>query len=154
MNHFINSNSKSRNDEHGNYEISETDFLKELKQSIESGLVVDSETGIFIRKGYGALVGVCPSNCNTIQELINYTYNDFHRKKVGKPTLMEKLHEIKNDSTIMTSPHFGYKEYMDEGYDLVIGPGCYVNGEKWEKAVYCKNYLEIMEREKQNNKTM
>ena len=42
-----------------------------------------------------------------------------------------------------------YKRYLDNGYDLVIGPGAPgKNGEVIGNGVYCQNYQELLEAQK------
>lgn len=156
MNSFVNAYDTTRfypDASLGIYEITEEEMLKNLKQSIESGLMLDEDAGIFIKEGYGALVGGCPSNCSTIDDAIKFTMADYDRKIVGKPTVKEKLTEIMNrDTHLFTDPIFEYKELIEKGYDLVLGPGCVVNGKIWDKAVYCRNYEEILENIKSEGK--
>lgn len=119
-------------------------MLEQLKESIKSGLVPDYEAGIFIKENYGALVGFCPENCITIEDVLGYTQVDFKRKNAGKPTIKGKIREFINGDNLPFNEYFGYKKFVDEGYDLVIGTGCVVHGQKWPKAVYCRNYEEIL----------
>ena len=142
---FMDCNSRYRQDDSGSFceediEISKEVLLKQLNESIDSGLIVDCEAGIFIKEGYGALVGFCPDNCSTVSDVINYTIPDWKRKTVGKPTIREKIREIMSGENLPFGPYFGYKEMSESGYDLVIGPGGMVYGQKWNKAVYCRNY--------------
>ena len=60
---------------------------------------------------------------------------------------------LKREPKEELEPYFLYGKYITEGYDLIIGPGCIANGDLWEKAIYCVNYLEILESEKKSNKT-
>ena len=153
MYNFIDCNSSFRKyDSAASGYISEEVFLRQLQDSVESGLIPDREKGIFIREGFGALVGWCPENCKTIEDAINYSTADFNRKTVGKPTVKEKISEfIHNDIT--DNFYFNYNKMLQDGYDLVIGPGCSVYGEKWGKAIYCRNYEEILNRPESNQKS-
>ena len=146
--YFVDCNSRLRFDGFSNVEASEEMMLKQLNESIESGLVVDREAGIFIRDGYGALVGYCPENCSTIEDALKYTFLDRNRKVVGKPTVGEKIREIISGYNLQSDPIYAYQKLVDEGYDLVLGPGCAVYGEQWSKAIYCRNYDEILENSK------
>lgn len=152
MLNFIDCNSRFRSDEYTDVQISEEMMLEQLNESIESGLLPDREAGIFIREGYGALVGFCPDNCETIEDVLEYTLNDWNRKTVGKPTLGEKIREVVNGDNLPFEPYYGYSKLVDEGYDLVLGPGCAVYGQQWNKAVYCRNYEELLENSKSNVK--
>ena len=144
MLHFIDCNSRVRFEDIFNFEITEETLEKQLSESIESGLMPDRENGIFLKDGYGALVGFCPNNCSTIDEAIKYTLLDKKRKTVGKPTAMERIREVITGENlpfdVPYDPYYGYHKLIEEGYDLVVGPGCVVNGQQWEKAIYCRNY--------------
>ena len=150
-------------------EISEKQFIEELEKSIASGLIPDLEKGIFVREGYGALVGEVPSNCKNLEELLKFTEDDFGRKVVtGKPETIEEWRKkwgySKDVAKAMqmsfpfieaqSPPLFHHYNHLisEKGYDLVIGPGCSVHGETWGRAVYCRNYLQVLddEREGQN----
>ncbi len=154
MLHFMDCNSKIRFDFEimNDSEISEEMMQKQLNESIESGLIADREAGIFIRDGYGALVGFCPENCSTIEDVLKFTLLDWNRKTAGKPTLKEKIREIIKGNNFPFDPYYEYQELVDEGYDLVLGLGCAVYGQQWGKAVYCRNYDEILEKSKSNGK--
>lgn len=153
MLHFMDCNSRFRFDEMHDFEITEEMMLEQLNESMESGLILDRETGIFIRDGYGALVGFCPENCSTIEDVLKYTLLDWNRKVVGKPTVKEKIREVMNGENLPFDPYYEYHKLVDEGYDLVLGPGCAVYGQQWSKAVYCRNYEQILENSKSNGKT-
>ncbi len=129
--------------------VSDQENKKDIMASIASGLVLDEENDLFIKNGYGALVGFCPSNCNTIEELIKYTHADFERKTPGHPTLTERIKEMTGPyRNIRNNVYYGYHHYIEEGAELVIGPGCSWHGIVSEKAVYCKNYLEMLDQRK------
>lgn len=173
-NYFINCNSKNRYNPISVYTINETEWNKQINESENSGLKPIYEKNIFVKDGYGALVGYCPENCQTIDELINYTWQDFHRNTPGNPTFTEKYAEIlylinlkmkyygsikkgifgKNDQWIFDYSEnsktknlklFIYDELQKNGYKLIIGPGCYANGILYNKAIYCENYDEIID---------
>lgn len=146
MKNFVDCNSDFRFDGVNDYQISKEEMLKQLNESIESGLVVDQELGVFIKNNYGALVGFCPENCSTINDVLKYTLLDFDRKIVGKPTAKEKIKGLFDSKDSLYDPYFGYQKLVEDGYDLVIGPGCVVYGEHWDKAIYCRNYEEILSR--------
>lgn len=134
-------------------EVSDQGNYEDIKTAIASGLVLDKENDLFIKEGYGALVGFCPSNCNTIEELIKYTHADFNRKTPGKPTLIERITEMTGPYRIIRNDvYYGYHHDIEEGAELVIGPGCSWHGIFPEKAVYCKNYLEMLEQRKNKGK--
>lgn len=151
MNHFFSCNSRYVQVPYGDGQevvVSEKTKNEYLKQSIQSGFIIDQENDIYIRKGYGAVVGACPDNCNTINDVLNFTVFDWNRKKVGHPTLKQRLL-----GEVTTDPYYPYNKFMTEdGYDLVIGPGGYIDGIKVNKLVYCKNYLDILEAEKKSYK--
>ncbi len=149
---FINCNSNPRFDGAMDFRAPESIMLEQLNESIESGLIPNHEQGIFIRYGYGALVGFCPENCTTIEDALRFTFADFNRKVVGRPTIKERICELINGDYLLTNPYFGYAKMVEEGYDLVLGPGCVVYGEKWSKAIYCRNYDEILENSNKKNK--
>lgn len=150
MKHFMDCNSNIRYDGISDYCASEELILRQLEESTKSGLVPNRELGIYTRDGYGALVGYCPDNCISLEDVVNYTYQDFGRETVGKPTIKEKIKEVVNRDGIPADSYFGYKSLIADGYELIIGPGCDVNGEHWNKAIYCRNYEEILNRD--NNK--
>ena len=143
MNHFADCNSKLRYDGFSDYEVSEEQFLRELKDSIDSGLIPDQERGIFIKEGFGALVGFCPDNCYSMEDVLSYSSADWHRQTVGKPSIGERAREVINGE-LTDNNYFGYKKMVQEGYDLVLGPGVKVYGQQWGKAIYCKNYQQIL----------
>lgn len=149
MNHFANCNDRLRYDGFSDYKVSEEQFLRELKESIDSGLIPDQERGIFIKEGYGALVGFCPENCHSIEDVISYSSADWNRQTVGKPTIGERAREVINGE-LTDNTYFGYKNIVKEGYDLIIGPGCSVYGQQWGKAIYCRNYQQILNGEIKN----
>lgn len=144
--HFIKCNNRIR-DDFFVYELSDSEYEKQMNESIKSGLIPNYEDDIFVREGYGALVGFCPSNCSTIEDLTNFTVLDFNRNTVGKPTIKEKIKEIVGRNNLSCDPYYNYNRILEEGYDLVIGPGGFVNGENWDKAVYCRNYEDILEQQ-------
>ncbi len=143
---FVDCNSNFRFNGVTDYRVSEDVLTRQLDESIESGLIVDRDLGVFIRDNYGALVGFCPDNCMTIEDVLKFTLVDWHRKVVGKPSIKEKIREIKDGDNLPYGPYFGYDKLVDAGLDLVVGPGCTVFGEHWNKAVYCRNYEEILNR--------
>ena len=157
MVNFVNCNSRIREDldcfgiPGTDYKLTEKQYLEELRLSIESGLLPDIEKDIFIREGHGALVGYCPDNCHTLEELLKYTSSDSNRQKVtGAPLTKKEWKDIYGTtstySELQLEPYFPYRRYVSEnGYDLVIGPGAFVNGQTFNKAVYCRNYLNIIE---------
>ena len=152
MKHFFSCNDMYKQVPYGNgqeVKISDEQKKNYLEQSIQSGFIVDQENDIYIREGYGAVVGACPDNCNNIADVINFTVYDWNRKKVGHPTFMQK---ILGETT--KEPYYPYGKFMtEEGYDLVVGPGGYINGEFANKLVYCQNYLDILEAEKTAHKS-
>ena len=151
--YFIECSDRIRDDDFfGVYELSDSEYEEQMKKSIESGLIPNYEDDIFVREGYGALVGYCPSNCLTIEDLTIFTVLDFNRKTVGKPTIKEKFREIINRKIFSYEPYYGYKRILEEGYDLVIGPGGFVNGHNWGKAVYCQNYKDILEKQRKQKR--
>lgn len=94
MSHFVKCNTRykySGTDTMPDVEIPEEMILKQLEESVKSGLLVDQERGIFIKEGYGALVGICPENCATLDDALKYTADDFDRTIVGRPTMKQKL---------------------------------------------------------------
>ena len=85
MNHFFSCNSRYVQVPYGDgQEVVVCEKTKNvyLKQSIQSGFIVDQENDIYIRKGYGAVVRACPDNCNTINDVVNFTIYDWNRKKL------------------------------------------------------------------------
>lgn len=143
---FINCNSRTRYDRvvHNPYVIMEEKYLRELKESIESGLIPNTELDLFIMDGYGALVGPCPLRCQSLKQLFKYTPD---------LSMREKLISIL-DGTKPEKTYSHYEEYYNEGAQLVIGPGCKVNGMEYEKAIYCKNYQEMIEKNKIKNEQL
>ena len=145
-------NSNFRSDDISSVYISEELVLKQLQDSVKSGLIPDRESGIFLRDGYGALVGVCPANCKTIKDVLKHSTADFRRKMAGKLTIREKIREFINQD-LTDNIYFNYKEMVEDGYDLVIGPGCNVHGQQWPRAIYCRNYEEILNQSKSNGRS-
>lgn len=153
VNNFFNTNHRVRKGFGGPYcEIEITDIVwkYEMAESEKSGLFPDLAHNIYVREGFGALVGWCPDNCSTLAQLLNY--NPYHRlrKIPDKPTLLELIKEFRiriADNTLFNNPPYYNtykKKFEKDGMDLVIGPGGYVEGEYWEKAVYCRNYRELL----------
>lgn len=110
---------------------------------------MDTENDIYVREGYGAVVGACPDNCENISDVVKFTMYDFNRKKVGESSLVDKI--LGRDK--YTKPYYGYGKLLEEGYDLLVGPGGAINGQVANKLVYCKNYLDILNAENKSNKT-
>ena len=150
---FQNTNHKVRDAWFTNNEMEITDeeWEMQMDESEKSGLIPDFEHNIYVREGYGALVGICPDNCSTLEQLFNYTRYDRIRKVAGKPTLLEYLLEIRVRIKYrelfrnFDGDYFGYKEIFEkEGMDLIIGPGGCFEGEYSKKAVYCQNYKKLL----------
>lgn len=143
-NFFVNCNSKTRFDDftYMPFEITEECYLRQLKESLESDIVPFPELDVFVKEGYGALVGGCPLECETLEQLFQYNPNLSLIERL-KNTLTGK----KNKSV------FGYEDYVKEGADLVIGPGCTANGIHYNKAVYCRNYKEMVAKINAQNET-
>ena len=131
--YFIMCNNISRNEE---IFVSKEKHSKDLQQSIKSGLIPDLDLNLFVKSGYGALVGFCPPNCDTIEQLLNYSMHEYSKLNISQITAVPDTLDI-----------FGYKSDIENGAELVIGPSCSIRGEIWEKAVYCKNYREMLYKE-------
>jgi len=87
---------------------------------MNSGLVPDFEKDLYVRPGYGALV-LCCGNCDTLEKVILFSeYNNY----------------------------YDFREKINEGYNFVVGPGVGAFGTfiGSSYAVYCSNYLEILEK--------
>ena len=85
--------------------------------------------------------------------MLTYTLLDFNRKTVGKPTIRKKINEFISGDNFRYDAYFGYQRLVNDGYDLIIGPGCSVYGEQWPKAIYCRNYEEILNKSKSDAKS-
>ena len=122
-------------------ELEEDTYLNELKESVESGLVPIPELDLFVREGYGALVCGCPEKCKTLEQFLNYRKKDmfFDLRDPKGFFVGEKIYG-------------DYSKDIEEGAELVIGPGCKVLGNTLSKAIYCKNYEEMLMKQNQNNK--
>jgi hypothetical protein len=167
---FVNTNHRARwTDFDDEIQISFDQWKRELTMSAKSGLIPDLSNNIYVREGYGALVGWCPDNCSTLKQLFNYTKDDKFLEVAGSPNLKELLLKlfllitrgelfeeisyrmldlaatIISGEKIEDDDYFGYKKkVIEEGMDLVIGPGGYVEGDIWDKAVYCRNYKQVL----------
>ena len=159
---FFNTNHRARWTEFDDeIQITDEQWKKELADSEKSGLIPDLEHDIYVREGYGALVGICPNNCSTLEQLFNYSKYDMNRKIAGKPTLLSFLSEVLDRISYVpgcgfffrdSNDYYGYKKKSEkEGMDLVIGPGGYIQGYYWEKGVYCQNYKQLLGINRENN---
>ncbi len=104
------------------------DVLNRQRDYIEAGLIPDVNNDLFVREGYGALCFFC-GDCSSLTEVIREAsiFNNF----------------------------YNFFDKLNDGYKFVIGPGIRVKknfvGYKLSAgyAVYCSNYLEILNRSKQ-----
>ncbi len=158
---FKNTNHRARWNFDYEMQITDEQWEEELADSEKSGLIPDLEHNIYVREGYGALVGICPNNCSTLEQLFNYSKYDRNRKIAGKPTLLSFLSEVLDRISYVPGygflfidsidDYFGYKRKSEKGMDLVIGPGGYFQGDYFEKAVYCQNYKQLLGINRENN---
>ena len=111
--------------------ISNPDYLgKEKKKMEEAGFKIDRENDIYVREGFGAFKTNVNKKIQTIEDLRNYT-----------------------DEKSGTNPYAEIVRLIDEeGYEFVLGPGS-PNGLGCP-GLYCKNYKEIIEREKAAKKAV
>lgn len=104
--------------------------LSENSRMVKAGFIIDSENDVYVIPGYGAYRTNVENEIESIDDLRTY------RDKFSKyNTYQEEV------------------ELMDkEGYEFVLGPGAPAsNGKVYGKGLYCKNYKEIAEREKNKN---
>lgn len=102
---------------------------EEHKRMRKNGFKIDQENDVYVRKGYGAWIFNVDDSINTIEDLFNF------KDEFGNKWYKDRIITL-----------------LDEGYDLVIGPGATTNNsEICGKGLYCKNYREIAERKKQEH---
>lgn len=108
----------------------EEDKMEEKRQKDirmeQAGFTIDRENGIYVREGFGAF-----------------------RTNVDKG--ITSIDDLKNcyDELLGKNPYGEIIRLMDEeGYDFVLGPGAPVEKAVSGPGLYCKNYKEILEKQK------
>lgn len=115
----------------GNMVLTPVDPKEENEIMEQAGFIIDRENGIYIREGYGAYKTGVDMSIKTMEDLRKY-YDE-----------MLKLNPYKEIIKLMD----------EEGYEFVLGPGApSANGKVYTNGLYCKNYREILERQKANRK--
>jgi len=102
--------------------------------AIKIGFKPDKKNNVYILEGFGALKCNIDASIKTIVDLKNY-----------------------KDKTLKINPYLDVLPLIEQGYEFVIGPAFPdVNGRVCDSSVglYCKNYLEIMEKEKQTENSV
>lgn len=108
--------------------LSQVSPEKEHRRMKEAGFSIDEENYVYTREGYGAFKTNVDSSIKTIDDLRSY-YDDI----------------------LECNPYEEIISLMDEeGYEFVLGPGAPdMNGnDTGLPGLYCKNYKEIIERQK------
>lgn len=94
-------------------------------------LKIDKENDVYVDEHMGAVVGNVDVFVKSIDELEKY-----------------------NDKKTKINPYQKYLDMRDKGYNLVIGtpfPAEHGGAGRNQRGVYCKNYLEMVEKEKQTS---
>ena len=100
------------------------DPREENEMMERAGFTIDRENAIYVMEGYGAFRSNVDEKIQTIDDLRNY-----------------------KDEILGTNPYSEIVRLIDEeGYEFVLGPGS-PNG-LGLPGLYCKNYKEIIEKEK------
>lgn len=127
MKGFMNANyaSKSKLDELTGMEVSyPVDPREENAMMERAGFTIDRENAIYVREGFGAFYSNVNEKIQSIDDLRSYT-----------------------DKLLRTNPYSEIVRLIDEeGYEFVLGPGS-PDG-LGLPGLYCKNYKEIIEKEK------
>lgn len=99
------------------------DPREENEMMEKAGFTIDRENSIYVREGFGAFRCNVDKKIKTIDDLRSYEENG-------------------------TNPYSEILRLIDEeGYEFVLGPGA-PNGLLGDLGLYCKNYKEIIEKEK------
>lgn len=127
MKGFMNANyaSKSKLDELTGMEVSyPVDPREENAMMERAGFTIDRENAIYVREGFGAFYSNVNEKIQSIDDLRSYT-----------------------DKLLRTNPYSEIVRLIDEeGYEFVLGPGS--PNDLGLPGLYCKNYKEIIEKEK------
>lgn len=125
MKGFKNANFASKLDNHtGRMVSSPVDPREENAMMEKAGFTIDRENEIYVMEGFGAFKSNVDKQIKTIDDLRNYT-----------------------DEILGTNPYSEIVRLIDEeGYEFILGPGA-PNG-SGAPGLYCKNYKEIIEKEK------
>lgn len=101
------------------------DLKKERNMYKLHGFIAYPEYEVYVKAGYGAFITNIESEINTIDDLLNYY-----------------------DPILKSNPYEDYRELIEKGYELVIGPGAPAkNGVVYGNGLFCKNWQEIYENE-------
>lgn len=101
---------------------------KENETMKQAGFIIDRENEVYVMEELGAFMSNITDDIQEIDELREYE---------------DKLHN---------NPYREIVRLMDEeGYELVLGPGAPLGiGSLPKKGLYCKNYREIVEKQKRD----
>ena len=115
------------------YSFLELDNGQELEKEhirmMQAGFIIDNENNVYVKRKYGAWKSNI-QNVESIKDLIDY-----------------------KDEILDTNPYSEIVDQMLEGYEYVIGPAAPArSGEIIGKGLYCKNYKEIVQRQKEQQK--
>ena len=92
-----------------------------------AGFTIDKENGVYVMEGFGAFKSNVDKEITSIDDLREYY-----------------------DKTLKSNPYDEVIRLMDEeGYDFVLGPGAPgKDGVVFGTGLYCRNYKEIIEKQK------
>lgn len=102
---------------------------KENETMKQAGFIIDRENEVYVMEGLGAFMSNITDDIQEIDDLRTY-----------------------EDSRLHNNPYREIVRLMDEeGYEFVLGPGAPLGiGSLPKKGVYCKNYREIVEKQKRD----
>ena len=100
---------------------------EENLRMVQAGFTIDKENGIYVMEGFGAFKHNVDKEITSIDDLREYY-----------------------DEILKSNPYDEVIRLMDEeGYDFVLGPGAPAkNGVVYGPGLYCRNYKEIIEKQK------
>ena len=101
----------------------EIEVAEEQFRYMKAGFTIDEENDVYVYPGYGAFASNMDGDIQTIEDL---TRNNAYRRK----------------------------QMQEEGYEYILGPAAPTGSGYIPDChgLYCKNYLEIVEREKSKGK--
>lgn len=99
------------------------------EKMLQAGFTIDRINKIYIKEGFGAFKTNISDDIQELDDLRRYC-----------------------DGQIQTNPYSEIVRLMDEeGYEFVLGPEAPLGkGNAPKKGLYCKNYKEILERQKRD----
>ena len=99
------------------------DLMKERNMYKLHGFIAYPEYEVYVKASYGAFISNINCEIKTIEDLLNYY-----------------------DPLLKANPYENYRELIEKGYELVIGPGAPAkNGVVYGNGLFCKNWQEIYE---------